>query len=508
MTLAVNMVKMVLGFITGILVARYLGPKNYGNLKFLMGTFGSFMALIDMGTSSAFYTFISRTKRSGGFFVSYFVWNAVQFIISLGFILFIIPDALREKIWLDQSKDLVILAFFASFSMQKIWPAVNQVGESIRYTIKVQIWNLLLGVLHLVLIIIGISFSVLSISYFLIISVFEHVVLAGLLFRSLKNEAVDTKVGSGSFNFWEMLREYKAFCVPLILYVWVSFVSEFADKWLLQCFGGAAQQGFFAVSERLSALSLIFTSSMLKIFWKEIAEAEAGHNYEKMRGIYERVTRSLYVFSAFIGCMLVPHSREILILLLGPDYAPAWPALALMFLYPVHQCLGQISGTFYMATGKTKTFRNIGVIQMLIGVLVTYFVLAPSSKMIPGMGLGSFGIAIKMVLVQFAGVNVMLYFISRIYKWPFEFLYQILIIAVLLPLAYISKQIIHFTIGNASGSLNPILLMGGSILLYAGITLVIVYRQPNLAGIRHQEVEQLVSWIKTKLSGSWKSIFD
>lgn len=71
-TLFVNIARIGLGFVGGIIIARALGPAGYGNYSFLLGSFASIVALIDMGTSSAFFTFFSQRKRSSKFYLYYF----------------------------------------------------------------------------------------------------------------------------------------------------------------------------------------------------------------------------------------------------------------------------------------------------------------------------------------------------------------------------------------------------------------------------------------------------
>ena len=43
----------------GIYLARAMGPNTFGELSFLLASFIGLKALLDLGTSSAFYTFVS-----------------------------------------------------------------------------------------------------------------------------------------------------------------------------------------------------------------------------------------------------------------------------------------------------------------------------------------------------------------------------------------------------------------------------------------------------------------
>ena len=113
---------------------------------------------------------------------------------------------------------------------------------------------------------------------------------------------------------------------------------------------------------------------------------------------------------------MIPFSREILALLLGPAYQSAWLALSLMFLYPVHQSLGQITATMFFAMGKTKAQSVIGIFFMSISIPTAYFLLAPRSAIVPGFKLGAMGLALKMVGCQILGVNISAFFVAKYTK--------------------------------------------------------------------------------------------
>ncbi|MFN3467993.1 MAG: oligosaccharide flippase family protein, partial [Candidatus Brocadiales bacterium] len=54
-----NVTRMGLGLLTGLLVARGLGPAEFGSFSFLLTSFTAISQLLDMGSSQAFYTFVS-----------------------------------------------------------------------------------------------------------------------------------------------------------------------------------------------------------------------------------------------------------------------------------------------------------------------------------------------------------------------------------------------------------------------------------------------------------------
>jgi hypothetical protein len=84
-----------------------------------------------------------------------------------------------------------------------------------------------------------------------------------------------------------------------------------------------------------------------------------------------------------------------------------------MFLHPMHVVYGQIAGGSLIALQKTKLYTNITICTTILGFFVTYFLIAPKNFTIPGLGLNSFGLALKVVINQFIVVNIQTYFICK-----------------------------------------------------------------------------------------------
>ena len=64
----------------------------------------------------------------------------------------------------------------------------------------------------------------------------------------------------------------------------------------------------------------------------------------------------------------------------------------------------------FYATGRTKLYRNIGLIMMPLGLGVTFLVLAPRSI---GWDLKATGLALKTVTLTIVQVNLQLYHNAR-----------------------------------------------------------------------------------------------
>ncbi len=503
-TFIASLLRTGLSFVSGVVIARGLGASRYGDLYFLLGSFTAVSQLLEMGTASAFYTFISRRRRGRIFFTLYLAWLAFQFAATVLAIGLLLPPDVLKRVWVGHERSVVLLALGASFLMTQVWGLVSQLGEAARKTVFVQAVMVAQAAVHLALIGLAAWRGWLSIHTVMWLLVLEYALVAAVIGPRLVSANMGRPASAESPQ--SVAVEFAGYCRPLVIYSWVGFLYAFADRWLLQQFGGSVQQGFFAVAQQFANVSLIATTSILKVFWKEIAEAQEHEDHERVRYLYLSVLRSLYAVGAWLSCLAIPYTRELLGWLLGAGYEAAWFCLALMLLYPIHQSVGQISGTYLFATGETGSYTRIGLLMMALSIPVTYVLLALPSARVPGLGLGAVGLAVKMVVLQIVGVNLQTHAIARANGWAYSYGYQASVLGSLLGLAWASKWVSREVLGLL-GAVHPIGVLALGAFLYAGSSLIVIFRTPELIGIKRNELAALLQgmtqWLRpTAVAGS------
>ncbi len=497
-TFAANLLRAAFSFAGGLIVARGLKAAHYGDLFFLLGSFAAISQLFDMGTSTAFYTLVARRRRSRWFIIGYLGWLACQFALMLLAVGILLPDDLVAHLWLGHDRAVVLLACAASFLTTQAWGVVAQLGEAVRRTVVVQTVWLGQAVAHLLLVSVLSFLGWLTVPTMLWLLVAEYIAMAVLVGPWLARENV-AGASDASAEPGAVVQELLAYCKPLILYGWVSCFYTFADRWLLQRFGGSLQQGFFAIAQQFANVTLIATTSLLNIFWKEVAEAGERHDAQRLRALYATVSRGLYAFGAWCSCLVIPYSREVLHWTVGSGYEAAWPCLALMLFYPIHQSLGQINGTYLYATGETRRASAIGLVVMALSLPVTYLLLASPSNLVPGFGLGAIGLAVKMVTLQLVGVSLQGYIIARAHGWTYGARSQALVLAALLVLGWACRGIGWALAGAIGMSGHSIVrtILGG--LAYVGGSFLLVIRVPAVIGFTREDLRRalypLAKWL-------------
>ncbi len=493
-----NTLRAVIGFATALVIARALNPAGYGDLMFLLGSFVAIRSLLDMGSSSAFFTFLSQHPRAKVFYLTYFVWLALQFFVTLLLIWLIIPSSIFERIWLGNDRTIVLLAFVAAFIQQQVWQTAGQIGEAMRKTVQIQLMNLAIALLYLLTIMLVSIYGELSIIKILCILIVQYTVATMLAWHVLKGRQADVIVKQESLS--EIFDDYWRYCKPLVILAVLNFAYDFADKWMLQKFGGAGQQGYFQIASQFAAVSLLATTSILSVFWKEIADAWGKQDLGRVAMLYRKVSRGLVMLGAIVSGFLLPWSEQIVMTFLGPAYIPAWPVLAVMLLYPIHQSMGQIGGTMFLASGQTHRYMFISAVMMLLSIAVTYIMLAPASgPLLHGLELGALGLASKMVLLGIVSVNIQAWVIAHYGGWKFDWIFQVVGIPLALFLGYLAKMMVSTVWEldelNTTALILPFLLAA---FIYALFILLMIWFAPSLFGTEKKEIISMLERLKAR----------
>lgn len=490
-SLGANVLRGGLNFATGLLLARGLGPEQFGEMAFLLGTFQAVRQLLDMGTSAAFFTFLSQCERSRSFVRYFMAWLGGQFLVSVALVGLLLPGQWFAMIWHGEDRLLVLMALIAVFMQYHAWPIASQIGEAQRQTYRVQTAGLVVAMLH-VLVVLALWFGD-GLGLYLVFAAIavEYLIAALWVYRGAKFPLPPGEADAPA----QVGKLFLTYCLPLIPYAWVGFAYEFADRWLLQQYGGAREQAYYAVAAQFAMVTLIATMSVLRIFWKEIAEAQYCGDQQRVEQLYRKTSRSLFFLGTILAGLFLPWAGEILALMLGPAYSDGKVALAIMFLYPIHQSLGQISGSFLYATERTGLQVKTGLVFMLCSMLVTYVVLAPRDALMPGLGLAAIGLSLKMVVMQFIQVNVLNILIARNMGWRFDWHYQVVSLSGVLLIGWLCSELAR--VPDFPLTVEFII----SSLLFIPLVAVFLYLLPWLAGMTRDELRADLHWAKTRLLG-------
>lgn len=97
-------------------------------------------------------------------------------------------------------------------------------------------------------------------------------------------------------------REFSDYSMPLFVQAALSALALSAERWVLQWFDGSTQQGYFALSQRVSAACFLFVSAMTPLIMRELAIAWGKDDREHMGRLLTRFAPLLFGIAAWFSC--------------------------------------------------------------------------------------------------------------------------------------------------------------------------------------------------------------
>lgn len=466
---------------------RALGPQVYGNFNFAINLFTQFTGFLDMGTSTCFYNALSRRQQEASLVAFYGRVSLLVLLITLiaGLLLlvpqigvFLLPDV---PLWYAP---LAAIYGFLLWGTRVVRSMNDALGLTIQGELLRSALNLLCAVLFLLLFVVeflnvGTLFSV------------HYVIMGGtvigcLILMRRSWSGLTFSLPSGQVRAY--VREFTDYSSPLFVQALLSASALSAERWLLQWFDGGVQQGYFALSQRVSIACFMFVSAMTPLIMRELAISWGKKDLERMGDLMNRFAPMLFGIAAWFSCFTAVEASMLVLLFGGSQFVAALIPVQIMAFYPAHQAYGQLASSVFHATSKTKILRNVAFLEHFGGFVFVWLLVAPQDHF--GMGLGATGLAIKTVVGQFVIVNLLLYLASRLIPFRFlkNLLLQVLILGAFLGLAWCSRNTTLLFLTEEQ-SFVRFLLSG---IVYFLLSLALAFLCPRLFGWSRQDLKEVV----------------
>ncbi len=489
--LVANLVSVPVYLIMEAILPRALGPQTYGNYSFATSLFQQFSGFLDMGTSTCFYNSLSRRQGEAGLFTFYlYLGLIIGALMLLAGCALLWPAAGR---WLMPDVPLYYAPLAALWAFLTWWGRVlRSMNDALGATIPSEMWRALVSAAGVLL-------------------------LAALFFTGELNTGTlfcqqYLLLGATAMGFWLVSRrhwlhmgihcqlhirpgqmraygrEFFDYSHPLFVQALLSFAMLAAERWLLQWFDGSTQQGFFALSQKVSMACFLFVSAMTPLLMREFSISWGKGDLAAMGGLLSRFAPLLYAIAAYFSCFTVAEGKALVEIFGGSEFLAAILPVQIMALYPLHQAYGQIAGSVFHASGKTKILRNMTAMECLYGLGAAWLLVAPAS--LYGLGLGATGLAIKTVGVQFISVNIYLWLASRIIPFSFwrNLAHQIVCLLVFLGVAFGCRDISLLLCGAGQHYIWRFLVSG---IIYTLAIATLCAALPRFVGMSRQDVKEL-----------------
>lgn len=490
--LLANLVSVPVYLVMEAILPRALGPQAYGNYNFATSIFQQFSGFLDMGTSTCFYNALSRRQNETALFTFYMRIACFVGLVSMlaGFLLLWEPAGE----WLLPGVPHWLAPLAALWAFLAWWGRVlRSANDALGATVPSESLRSIISLGGLFILAVLFYSNSLNIQTLFL----QQYLLSGALILAFwhvsKRQWQQNKAQIPSFVSKNERKKYFSeffhYSHPLFVQALLSFFMLTAERWLLQWFDGSAQQGFYALSQKVSMACFLFVSAMTPLLMREFSIAWGKHDLTGMGHLLTRFAPLLYMLSAYFSCFTVVEAQTLVKIFGGEEFVAAVLPVQIMALYPLHQAYGQMAGSVFHASGKTHIPRNLAAAECIYGLAAAWLLLAPAN--LGGFNLGATGLAIKTVSVQFLTVNIYLWLAARFIPFHFwrNLCHQIFCVCLLLLLAWLCALLSRLLPISADAFLLRFTLAG---IFYTIAVIGICGLFPKLAGLSRQEIKELL----------------
>ncbi len=483
--LVANAAGIPLYFVLEALMPRALGPAAYGNFSFATNVFQQFSTFLDMGTSTCLNTTLSKNPDDGASVALYLRFSFVVLVLCLGAGCLALIPALGDAILPGVP---AFMAPAAAFWAYLTWAGrtargVNDAlgltvgGETLRTVVS------LLAALALAGLFAGglLSMPVLFLHQYVFLGA---AALGFMLLARRARPGWDLRLPAAAAR--ERARMFWSYSSPLFIAALGSAAALSGERWMLQFFGGSVEQGFFSLGQKVGMACFLFVTALTPLLMRELAAAHGTNNPRLMAALVDRYAPMIYAVSAWFACFTFAEAPAVVRLFGGAAFAGAVGPVAIMALFPIHQGYGQVAASVFYAAGETRFYRNLTLVTLVPGTVLSWFVLAPADLF--GLDLGSYGLAVKMVLVQAVSVNILLFACRRLVPFGYgrNLLHQLVAAPVFAGAAFACREATE-----AFAPAESLFRFFGSGLLYCLLTALLVLLVPFLAGLKREDFRKL-----------------
>ena len=466
------------------ILPRALGPRAYGEFSFATNLFQQCMGFLDMGSSTCFYAALSRRQQELGLISFYgricLLVLALCMLVSLAVLQPAFGKWIMPQVPLWMAPLAALWAFLTWFGR-----VVRSMNDAFGATVPSELARAAISLGGMLLLAALFWADTLNITSLFIQ---QYIVLTALIlgfWHVVRQNHKHIPWTLAAADAYAYRVEFFRYSHPLFVQGLCSFVFLTGERWLLQWFNGSAEQGFFALAHKVSLACFLFVSAMTPLIMRELSIAWGQKDTALMASLITRFAPLLYVVAAYFSCFTLVEAFALVHIFGGAQFVQAFLPVQVMALFPVHQAYGQLTGSVFHATGRTTILRNLTFLDCVAGIIVTWFLLAPPDYF--GLHLGATGLAMKIVAVQFVMVNIYFWLIARMLslKYLHNLLHQLASLAVLLCLAFVSREVTSLLLSGLVTNFVRFLLSG---VLYSLLVAACLFAVPQLAGCSRQEM--------------------
>lgn len=322
-------IELGVSFLAKLLIARVLGPVNYGVVSLGVTTMVIVSTVVLLGLNTGIGRYLPRyedPEYRRGVLVSAFQ-IAVPLAILAGFGVYVFAPTIATEGFSDPSVTPVLRVFGLVVPLAAVMKLAIGGAQGLQQALpKVYVRNLVLPLTRfaVVLVVLSLGFGALGIAWA------YAAAYAGAAAVGLYVLLRQTPLFSRDIDAVPMRRELLAFSVPLVISTTMTFVFSDIDTFMLGYFASTGDVGVYNTVYPLAQLLVVAMSSFGFIFMPVVSELHESGDSETVRQLYQIATKWIFLVTFPVFAIVVLFPSQTIRLTFGSAYVGGDLALVVL----------------------------------------------------------------------------------------------------------------------------------------------------------------------------------
>lgn len=410
-TAGVQLTSRGLTVISGIILARLLGPQEFGSYGLIM----SIVTMATVPTIAGMPQLIIREVASAQLekrwceFKGLLRWSSLYVLVTSAIMMCVLSVAIHME-WVRQSIGQYLWFGLAIIPMRGLLAKQNAVLNGLRFPILAQLPQ---GIVASVILLIALGFTLLatqtlSAKYVLTIQIGSS--LGAVLFSGYL-VMIKSPKELKQVNPIFLIKRWHSALLPFTLLAVISTLNNELASVMLGFLGSEEAVGYFKVSLQGVTLLSIGLTAINTVTGPNIARLYKKQDLEGMQKLLKRSVRLSVITAIPFALFLIIFGDWIVLFLFGKEYLPASDLLTILCLGQIVNVLMGSVGLVLQMTGNEKKAVKSLIFTFLLNVIFLY-ILVPSY--------GGYGAAISTTLTMIVWNFIMAYEVystTRLKTW-------------------------------------------------------------------------------------------
>jgi O-antigen/teichoic acid export membrane protein len=366
------------GYFSRMVIARYLGPEDYGliSLGFIVMMIATTISVMGFNSGMkryiAYYRGIGDERRIKGTILSALKITFPMSLLLMSIVLFN-ADWISNSIFHEPNLTPVLYVFAIGipfWTLTNIFNSVSIAFQQIKYHVyTMYIFKDLFKLIAIVSFLL-LGYGVIGAAVGWTLAVVGMVIPSFYFLESKVFPVIGSKVKPISID-----KELFLFSYPLIFVGISGLVTGWTDTFMLGYFCTSSEVGIYNAALPTSQLFNVILSPIGMIFGPVIVGLYAKNKMDDLKNVYSSVTKWIFaiIFPGFL--LMVLFSERILIILFGDAYVSGSTALSILAFGVLVTSMAGLASSIIGAYGRTKLVMWGSLLGAFVNVMLNYLLI-------------------------------------------------------------------------------------------------------------------------------------